>query len=287
MPGADHVGADAVRAALDDQLEGQRDHAALGGRVRVLRHELHAPQRGDRADVDDRAAAVRLQVRPGGAHRVVDEVELVAHREVPVLDGELVERAEALGRGVVVEHVDAVVRRDRGVHPAARGVRVTEVDPAHDGDLAALAADQLPRCAAAPPRRGRSPTTRAPSAANRPAAAAPMPPPTPGDQRDLAVEPAGHEPVTTASSGRAARSGCPRGRRRRPSGPRARATGGRHPVAGAGGEQARRRSPSRSSTSSARWPKPRVSAASTGLPACDARDVADAVQQLDPVARPG
>ncbi len=197
--GADDVGADAERPALHDQLQGQRDHAGLGGGVGVLRHELHAAQRRDRPDVDDRAAAARLEVRPRGAHRVVDEVQLVPHREVPLLDGQLVDRAEALGGGVVVEDVDAAVRRHGGVHPVAGGVRVTQVDPTHHRDLATRGPDGLLRRgralggqvaaddAGALPGEQRS---RGDAHATADA----------GDQRDLARQPSGHEAVVRSSS---------------------------------------------------------------------------------------
>ena len=61
---ADRVDPDAVRTALDDQVAGQREHAALGRAVRVLRHEPGTPRAGDRADVDDRR---RRRARPGAA----------------------------------------------------------------------------------------------------------------------------------------------------------------------------------------------------------------------------
>ena len=122
---------------------------------------------------------------------------------------------------------------------------------------------------AAPSTSRSQPTTRAPSAANAARGGDAHAAADAGDQRDLAGEPrhARLDP-RRPPSGRAARRGCPRGRRRRPSARRARArdaaTSGRWRRRRAG-----RRTPRpRRATSKATWPKPRVSAASTGLAAC-------------------
>ena len=70
-----------VRAALDDEVVGQGEYAALGGAVRVLGHEERAARGRDGRDVDDGPAAGRDQVRPGGARDEEHDVELVADGE--------------------------------------------------------------------------------------------------------------------------------------------------------------------------------------------------------------
>src|SRR6266568_2244001 len=57
------------------------------------------------------------EVRPRGAYRVPDDVELVLDGEVPLVVGQLHQRPVAQRRGVVVEHVHAAEALDGGRHP--------------------------------------------------------------------------------------------------------------------------------------------------------------------------
>ena len=79
----------------------------------------------------------RDEVRPRRAAGVEDEVQLVAHREVPVVVGRLRERLEARGGRVVVEDVDAAVDGRGLVDPGARRRGVAEVDGLHGRHRAA------------------------------------------------------------------------------------------------------------------------------------------------------
>ena len=144
---ADRVDPDAVRAALDDQLVGQGQHAALGGAVGVLRHEEGAARGGDRRDVHDRPAAGGDQVRPGRPGDEEDDVELVPDGERPVGEGELADRAEPDRRRVVDQDVDAPGEVHRGRRPTA----------------------------GRPPRRPGRPARSRPSARRRPGPARPSP----------------------------------------------------------------------------------------------------------------
>ena len=119
---ADGVDADAVRASFDDQLVRQREDAALGGTVRVLRHEERAARGRDGRDVDDRPPSAGDQVRPGRARDEEDDVELVSDGERPVGEGEQVDGAEPDRRRVVDEDVDSAGQGHGGIDPSPRAL---------------------------------------------------------------------------------------------------------------------------------------------------------------------
>src|SRR5450756_2330861 len=79
---------------------------------------------------------------PGRADRVPDEVEFVLDREVPVLVGQLHQRAVAQRRGVVVQDVDAAETVDRGVHPGPRAFGAAQVHRRHGRHYPAGLGDQ-------------------------------------------------------------------------------------------------------------------------------------------------
>ena len=109
-----------ARAVLDRDLAGERDQAGLGGAVGgvALRALLAERRRG----VDDRAAVAGEHVRDRGAARPEDRREVGRDREVPHLLGRVDEPPRHLDRGVVVEHVEAAVRR-RSRRPPSRRSR--------------------------------------------------------------------------------------------------------------------------------------------------------------------
>src|SRR2546421_571554 len=111
--GRQRVDADAVRPQLPRQRAREADHAALGRRVvDVVRDALEERGRGD---VDGRALALGLH---GGEHRAraqEEPAEVHGHHLVPLLDGDLHERAAfevAVERRVVHEGVDAPEARE-------------------------------------------------------------------------------------------------------------------------------------------------------------------------------
>src|SRR5467141_2850007 len=111
--GRQRVDADAVRPQLPRQRAREADHATLGRRVvDVVRDALEERGRGD---VDDHALALRLH---GGEHRAraqEEPAEVHGHHPVPLLDGDLHERAAlevAVERRVVHEGVDAPEPRE-------------------------------------------------------------------------------------------------------------------------------------------------------------------------------
>lgn len=140
--GGDADGADAEGSAFDGELLGEVDHAAFRRAVHVLGEEFDAADAGDRADVDDDAAAL-LEVLPGVVDGVVDEVQFEIDVALPVGDGEFVDGAErGLPAGVVVEDVDAAVGGCGILDPGLDLRGVAGIHRSEPGDLPARFTDE-------------------------------------------------------------------------------------------------------------------------------------------------
>ena len=110
--------------------------------MRCLLEERSAPDRSDRGDVDDASAAAGDEVRPRRLACEEDQVELVADTGVPVVDRQVVPRADHRQRGVVVQHIDAAVRCCGGVDPTFGGLERRQVDRCGRGHDTARVDDQ-------------------------------------------------------------------------------------------------------------------------------------------------
>src|SRR3954453_21661100 len=82
-----------------------RKDSALRRTMRRLLRETRAAPGRHRRGVDDHAAALD-EMRPGSLSNYVDQIELVAQREAPVLERRLLPRPDARRGRVVVEDVD-------------------------------------------------------------------------------------------------------------------------------------------------------------------------------------
>ena len=168
-PGRDGVDAHAVARGLARDRAREADHARLGRRVddRALRAD--AARLG--GDVDDRAAAALAACRR--QHRVRDgdrAAQVDAEDEVPQRLVGVDEEGEAVGAGVVDEHVDRAelalgLRRPPDRHRRRVG----------DVELRRARPSISPATSRAPSRSRSATATRAPSAASRRAVAAPIP----------------------------------------------------------------------------------------------------------------
>ena len=146
---ADRVDPDAVRAALDDQLVGQRQHAALGGAVRVLRHEERAARAGDRGDVHDRSAAA---ARPGAA-RPPGSTRKTMSSSCRMVNDQSAKDSSPIGPNRIAEALltrtsDPPARATRGLDPppgTVLGGQVDRRDRRPSARLARTSADRLLR----------------------------------------------------------------------------------------------------------------------------------------------
>src|ERR1051326_2605949 len=120
----DRVDADALGRDLDRGGAGEMGERGPAGVVAGIRQPGVA-DRGDRGDVDDRAAALRRHDRDDVLHREKCALEVEGEHAVPLGLGQIDHAAEAGDADVVVEHVDAAVGvaagRDHGGDVGAAG----------------------------------------------------------------------------------------------------------------------------------------------------------------------
>ena len=185
-PGADRVGADAVRRPLGGHLPGQRQHARLarvvvGARLRGVGH-----QPGGGGDVDDGPRPPRRDQR--GGHRPAGQeraAQVDRQHVVPLARGQVEQRRDPVHPGGIDEHVGGAVQQpggagDGGGHGArvadvAGHRRGTEAGGGGQGIRAPVEQHHLRAFGQQPPRAGQ-----------------PDPPRSPGDERPAARHPAGH-----------------------------------------------------------------------------------------------
>jgi hypothetical protein len=141
-PARDHrVHPDPERAEIARHAFGQPLGRRLGGRVGGHAAAVAVP--GDRAEVDNRAAARRLHRRGDG----LDREELVADigglALVPVFGGHILPRVALVVGGVVGQDADGSQRIGRGGHRGAQRVDVAQVAAAEPGGGQALGRDRV------------------------------------------------------------------------------------------------------------------------------------------------
>ena len=108
LPGQTQLTPDVVRRQVEREAPGELQQRALRGVVRDERGLCY--EAADGRDVDDRAAARGLHV----GNRVLDGVrgadQVDAHDALPVVAGDVLDRAEDEDRRVVDQHVDRAER---------------------------------------------------------------------------------------------------------------------------------------------------------------------------------